>query len=73
MTTRTAAFLVLGLYVLHQDFWFWRSAHPIVFGMFPIGLFYHVAYMLVTAGLLWVLVRRMWPSHLHDQHEDAAP
>ncbi len=66
MTTRTAAFLVIALYLLHQDLWFWGSAHPIVFGIFPIGLFYHVAYMLVTAGVLWLLVRRAWPSHLDD-------
>jgi hypothetical protein len=64
--------LVFVLYVLHQDFWFWRSAHPIVFGIFPIGLFYHVAYMLVTAGLLWVLVQRAWPSHLEDGPFDSA-
>ena len=57
---------VLALYALHQDVWFWRTAHPIVFGVLPIGLFYHVAYMLVTAGLLWLLVRRAWPSHLDD-------
>lgn len=66
MTTRTAAVLVLALYLLHQDVWFWRTAHPIVFGVFPIGLFYHVAHMLVTAGVLWLLVRRAWPSHLDD-------
>jgi hypothetical protein len=66
MTTRTAAVLVFVLYLLHQDVWFWRTAHPIVFGVLPIGLFYHVAYMLVTAGVLWLLVRRAWPSHLDN-------
>jgi hypothetical protein len=71
MTTRTAVLLVLGLYLLHQDFWFWRTPSPVVFGVFPIGLFYHVAYMLVTAGLLWVLVRRCWPAHLDDEAPDA--
>lgn len=61
------AILVLVLYALHQDFWFWRTARPLVFGVFPIGLFYHVAYMFVTAGLLWLLVRYAWPSHLDDE------
>jgi hypothetical protein len=70
MTSRTAAILVLTLYLLHQDFWFWRTAHPIVFGIFPIGLFYHVAYMLVTAALLSLLVARAWPSHLDDEAAD---
>jgi hypothetical protein len=67
MTTRTAVLLVLALYLLHQDFWFWRTPAPLVFGVFPIGLFYHVAYMLVTTGLLWLLVRRCWPVHLDDE------
>ena len=71
MTTRTAVLLVLVLYLLHQDFWFWRTASPVVFGVFPIGLFYHVAYMLVTTGLLWLLVRRCWPAHLDDETPDA--
>ena len=34
----------LLLYVLHQDFWFWREARPLVFGFLPIGLFYHAAF-----------------------------
>jgi hypothetical protein len=66
LSTRTAVILVLALYFLHQDTWFWRTASPVVFGIFPIGLFYHVAYMVVTAGLLWLLVKHRWPSHLED-------
>jgi hypothetical protein len=59
-----AALLVVLLYVLHQDFWFWNTAHPLVFGVFPIGLAYHVGYVLATAGLLAWLVRTAWPNHL---------
>jgi len=64
MTTAVAALLVAALYVLHQDFWYWREARPLVFGVLPIGLFYHVAYTLATSLLLWTLVRLVWPSHL---------
>ena len=32
---------VAALYVLHQDIWFWRTARPLVFGVLPVGLFYH--------------------------------
>ena len=67
MTTAVAALLVAALYVLHQDLWFWRVARPLVFGILPIGLFYHVAYTLVTSLLLWVLVRMLWPSHLEAE------
>ena len=49
MSRIAATLIVLGLYALHQDFWFWNDATPLVFGVLPIGLFYHVAYTVVTA------------------------
>jgi hypothetical protein len=58
---------IIALYLLHQDFWFWRAATPIVFGFLPIGLFYHVCYTLVISALMWALVRHAWPSHLEEQ------
>jgi len=62
--------LVTGLvYVLHQDFWFWRTARPLVFGFLPIGLFYHAAYTVAISGFMWYLVQRHWPSHLEDANE----
>ena len=62
-----ATLCVLALYVLHQDFWWWTDARPLVLGIFPIGLFYHVVYTLVTALVLWGLVRCCWPAHLEDE------
>lgn len=56
-----------ALYLLHQDFWFWRTARPLVFGFMPIGLFYHACYTVVVALLLWMLVRQAWPSHLEAE------
>lgn len=70
MTSRVAALLVLGLYLLHQDFWFWRTAEPVVFGVLPIGLAYHVGYMLVTVALLGWLVARLWPRHLETLDDE---
>jgi hypothetical protein len=64
MSRTAAVIIVAALYALHQDVWFWNRATPLVFGVLPIGLFYHVAYTLVTAGVLWLLVRCCWPSHL---------
>ena len=52
------------LYVLHQDLWFWHDARPLVFGVLPIGLFYHAAYTVACSAVLWVLVRTAWPAHL---------
>jgi hypothetical protein len=66
-----AVIIVAIVYALHQDVWFWRSARPLVFGFLPIGLFYHAVYTLASSLLLWVLVRRYWPSHLEST--DHAP
>ena len=56
--------LVVGFYLLHQDFWFWRVAKPLVFGFLPVGLFYHACYSVAAAALMWLLVKYAWPSHL---------
>ena len=66
MRPLAAAVLVALLYALHQDVWFWREARPLVFGILPVGLFYHAAYTLLTALVLWVLVRLIWPHHLDE-------
>ena len=60
--------LIAAVFVLHQDFWFWRTPQPIVFGILPIGLAYHVLYSIVIAALMWLLVRCAWPSSLEDEH-----
>jgi hypothetical protein len=60
----TAALVVAALYVLHQDVWLWREARPLVFGVLPIGLFYHAAYTVAVSIMLSWLVRRYWPGHL---------
>jgi hypothetical protein len=52
------------VYALHQDFWFWRTARPLVFGFLPIGLAYHAFYTVGVSLLMLYLVRRHWPSHL---------
>lgn len=65
---RALLLIVVGaLYVLHQDFWFWRAARPLVFGFIPIGLFYHACYAVVTAIVMWMLVKHAWPSELEER------
>ena len=59
--------MACALYLLHQDFWFWRTARPLVFGFMPIGLFYHACYTIVVALALWLLVKQAWPSHLEAE------
>jgi hypothetical protein len=67
MSRTTATLIVVALFVLHQDVWFWRRATPLVFGVLPPGLLYHVVYTLVTAVALWALVRYAWPSGLDGE------
>jgi hypothetical protein len=59
-----AALLIVVFVVLHQDFWFWRSLHPLVFGFMPIGLFYHAAFTIACALLMAFLVKSRWPHGL---------
>jgi hypothetical protein len=67
----TATLLVAIMYALHQDLWFWRTPTPLVFGILPVGLFYHAAYTLATSVLMWLLVRLIWPSHLDTEGRSA--
>jgi len=70
------AALILGMYALHQDSWNWRAAEPLVFGFLPIGLAYHVAYSILAAITMAVLVKFAWPKHLESigssEEEDRA-
>jgi hypothetical protein len=59
--------LVIAVYVLHQDYWYWRAVTPLVFGFLPIGLFYHVCYTLAVSLLMWILVKHAWPKHLEKE------
>jgi hypothetical protein len=64
------ALLVLAvatLYVLHQDVWFWRTARPLVFGVLPVGLFYHGCFSVAASLLMWALVKFAWPGHLEEE------
>ena len=57
---------VVALYILHQDFWFWRNPY-LVFGFLPIGLFYHGCFSIVASLLMWLLVKQAWPVHLDQE------
>ena len=61
-----AGLIMAALYLLHQDFWFWPMARPLILGFLPVGLFYHAAYTLACSAALWLLVRSYWPSDLED-------
>jgi len=64
---------VATLYILHQDIWFWRTAHPLVFGFVPIGLFYQGCFSIAACLLMWLLVKHAWPGHLEEEIEQRQP
>lgn len=59
---------LVGVYLLHQDFWNWRKIEPLVFGFLPIGLAYHAGYSILASLTMAVLVKYAWPAEL-DQTE----
>ncbi len=71
---RVPLVIILGaLYVLHQDFWFWRTAYPLFLGFIPVGLLYHGCYTIVIALVMWLLVKLAWPAHLDEEPETGSP
>jgi hypothetical protein len=58
--------LLAVVYVLHQDFWNWKEAYPLVFGFLPIGLAYQAGHSILAAAMMAVLVSTAWPKHLEN-------
>ena len=58
--------LLAVFYILHQDFWNWRTAGPLAFGFLPVGLWYHGLYTLGASGVMWMLVKFAWPARLEQ-------
>jgi hypothetical protein len=58
--------LVAGVYILHQDFWNWKRAEPLVFGFLPVGLAYHAGYSILASVTMAILVKFAWPAHLES-------
>jgi len=71
MTRILLVVVVVVLYILHQDFWFWRTAHPLVAGFIPIGLFYQACFSVAASLVMWLLVKYAWPSHLEREVEQS--
>ena len=58
---RRALYVALAaLYLLHNDFWFWRQPREL-FGL-PAGFVYHVSFCLVASALMAALVSVALPS-----------
>ena len=57
--------LVVVLLLLHHDFWFWNDGR-LVYGIFPVGLFYHVIISIAAACVWFYAVTFAWPRELDE-------
>jgi len=69
MKTAALFVLVFVYWLLHQDFWFWAAADPLLFGFLPPGLWYHGLYTIGIAGLMAILIRYAWPHRLERESD----
>ena len=60
---------VLIVFALHQDVWNWAKAKPLLFGLLPPGLSYHLGYSVLAAITMAILVRVAWPANLDDDDD----
>ena len=69
---RVVVVLLVLLGILHQDFWFWNSIEPLVFGFIPIGLAYQIG-VSIAAAILWAMaVHYCWPHGVDVADEPTA-
>ncbi len=57
--------LLLLLYVLHTDLWYWNDPR-VVLGL-PIGITYHVLWTLLVTAAFGLAVRHAWPDELETE------
>ena len=65
---RTRGLLYVGLavlYLLHNDLWSWNDSRSWL-GL-PVGFSYHIAYCLMAALLMILLVTIGWPDRLETE------
>ena len=58
--------LIVMLAILHQDFWWWDTARPVIAGVVPIGLAYHAFVSIAAACLFALATKYCWPTDLDD-------
>ncbi|MBX3394839.1 MAG: hypothetical protein KF841_05690 [Phycisphaerae bacterium] len=70
MKKAIAIFGFLLLVVAHQDFWWWHTHEPLVFGFIPVGLAWHAGISICAACLGAFAVRFCWPRDLEQSVDD---
>lgn len=63
--------MVLLVYVLHQDNWFWHD-RTLIFGVLPVGLAYHAGFSVLASITMALLVRYAWPADIERSVPEGA-
>ncbi len=58
--------LVAVLAVLHQDFWWWHTYEPLVFGFIPVNLAHHVGISIASSVVAALAVKYSWPTDVDE-------
>ena len=58
---------VLVVFALHQDVWNWTKSGPLLFGLLPPGLTYHLGYSVLAALTMALLAKYAWPADLDEE------
>jgi hypothetical protein len=53
---------VIVFYLLRHDFWNWDKIEPLLFGWMPVGLWYHLLYVVLSAGVIYIFTKCCWPE-----------
>ncbi len=56
--------LIPVLVILHLNVWMWDE-DAIVLG-FPVNLLYHAVLSVLLSLVMWLVIRRAWPSYLDE-------
>lgn len=62
---------VVGVLVMRNDFWQWKTPYPLLFGFLPVGLWWQALVSISAAAVMWLLVTFAWPERLEDEAERA--
>ncbi len=65
----TVTLLAVILISWHQDYWLWDNG-TLVFGILPMGLFWHICISLLAMLTWWLATRIAWP--FDDGETDAS-
>ncbi len=72
VTPTLVAVVCLVLFLRH-DWWNWRTPGYLLFGFLPVGLWWQALVSILASGMMWLMVRLAWPTHLEAAAEDQTP